>query len=283
MPRDVGGLNSKDLRTIYLLVGECCELGADPLVWRQHMLQRLNAELGAVASIDIQATFDPQRPGVGARVDAAMTLDHFSAQQRQLLTQCLREMPMEANPLGVALLERCRPGDAAAAVRRELVSDAQWRRCGFWTDYFEPVGWDDMLVALAKTGDGLRLFNFSRERGERPFPRRAARVLELFARELAGISPQRLAPLSAGSLLLLPPRMRAVLAALAEGDGEKQVALRLGISRNTVHEYVRRLFARYGVASRSELLVRAARQLHALALASPTAEEGSWFFQREPA
>ncbi|HMO86155.1 MAG TPA: hypothetical protein PKC18_14665, partial [Lacipirellulaceae bacterium] len=69
MPRDVGGLNSKDLRTIYLLVGECCELGADPLVWRQHMLQRLNAELGAVASIDIQATFGPQRPGVCARGD----------------------------------------------------------------------------------------------------------------------------------------------------------------------------------------------------------------------
>lgn len=31
----------REIRDLYLLVGECCELGADPLAWRQHMAQGL--------------------------------------------------------------------------------------------------------------------------------------------------------------------------------------------------------------------------------------------------
>jgi DNA-binding NarL/FixJ family response regulator len=41
-----------------------------------------------------------------------------------------------------------------------------------------------------------------------------------------------------------------------EGDSEKQAALRLDISRNTVHDYVKQLHQRFGVSSRGELLAR---------------------------
>ena len=37
----------RQLREVYLLVGECCELGADPLAWRQRMSQGLLGLLGA--------------------------------------------------------------------------------------------------------------------------------------------------------------------------------------------------------------------------------------------
>ena len=49
-------------------------------------------------------------------------------------------------------------------------------------------------------------------------------------------------------------RLREVLASLMRGLSEKQVALRLGISRHTVHHYTKAIYRFYGVCSRSELL-----------------------------
>jgi DNA-binding NarL/FixJ family response regulator len=43
---------------------------------------------------------------------------------------------------------------------------------------------------------------------------------------------------------------------LLEGDAEKQVALKLGLSPHTVHEYVKVLYRKLEVSSRSELLAR---------------------------
>ena len=57
----------------------------------------------------------------------------------------------------------------------------------------------------------------------------------------------------------LPPRVRQVLVCLMEGDSEKQVALRLGISPYTVHDYVKQLHHRFEVSSRGELLSRCRR------------------------
>jgi DNA-binding CsgD family transcriptional regulator len=52
----------------------------------------------------------------------------------------------------------------------------------------------------------------------------------------------------------LSPRLRQTLECLLEGDGEKQVAARLGLSRHTVHDYVTALYRRLDVSSRPELM-----------------------------
>jgi DNA-binding NarL/FixJ family response regulator len=54
----------------------------------------------------------------------------------------------------------------------------------------------------------------------------------------------------------LPPRVRETLRYLLEGDGEKQAAARMGLSKETVHQYVKTLYSHYRVASRAELLAR---------------------------
>lgn len=52
----------------------------------------------------------------------------------------------------------------------------------------------------------------------------------------------------------LSPRAGETLAGLLEGLSEKQIASRLGISKNTVHTYVKAVYATFHVSSRSELL-----------------------------
>lgn len=54
----------------------------------------------------------------------------------------------------------------------------------------------------------------------------------------------------------LSPRMRQTLERLLAGDSEKEVAARLGLSRHTVHVYVKTLYRRFDVCSRGELFAR---------------------------
>jgi DNA-binding NarL/FixJ family response regulator len=54
----------------------------------------------------------------------------------------------------------------------------------------------------------------------------------------------------------LSPRMRQTLDRLLAGDSEKQIAGRLGVSKNTVHVYVKALYRTFNVCSRGELLAR---------------------------
>ena len=44
---------------------------------------------------------------------------------------------------------------------------------------------------------------------------------------------------------------------LTAGRNERQVGLELGLSRHTVHDYVKELHRRFGVGDRAELLARA--------------------------
>ena len=54
----------------------------------------------------------------------------------------------------------------------------------------------------------------------------------------------------------LSPRMHQTLERLLAGDSEKQIAARLGLSRHTVHVYVKTLYRRFEVCSRGELFAR---------------------------
>jgi len=57
----------------------------------------------------------------------------------------------------------------------------------------------------------------------------------------------------------LSPRHVQTLERLLAGDSEKQIAIRLQLSRNTVHVYVTALYRHFNVSSRGELLARFVR------------------------
>lgn len=48
---------------------------------------------------------------------------------------------------------------------------------------------------------------------------------------------------------------------LMEGDSEKQVAMRLGLSHATTHQYVAMLYKKLGVRSRSQLMAHVFKRL----------------------
>jgi DNA-binding NarL/FixJ family response regulator len=54
----------------------------------------------------------------------------------------------------------------------------------------------------------------------------------------------------------LPPRVQETLGRLLAGDSEKEIGVHMGVSRNTVHVYVKVLYRHFEVNSRGELLAR---------------------------
>src|SRR5262249_49392182 len=103
---------------------------------------------------------------------------------------------------------------------------------------------------------GFNVINLDRPPGAARFTTRERRLVHLFHHELARLIGPVLSRRPDEFESHLPPRLRQVLDGLLEGDGEKQVAARLGLSRPTVQEYVKALYRRFDVSSRSELLVR---------------------------
>jgi DNA-binding NarL/FixJ family response regulator len=86
------------------------------------------------------------------------------------------------------------------------------------------------------------------------------RLLGAQADGSAGKTPARPAAPPPDQLPNLSPRMRQTLERLLLGDSEKQIAAHLGVSRHTVHVYVKALYKGFGVCSRGELLARFVRQ-----------------------
>lgn len=281
MAQNSSSLRAQDLRAIYLLLGECCELGADPLIWRRHLLSQLNRTFGAVASVDIEARMElaPGRPP-SARVDVALTIDSFTKTEREILTRCMQRMRVEENALGSTLLDQSQKRGIVAGTRKELVDRSTWESCVFHVEYMAPLKWHDLMMSCDAQQRGFRNLVFSAQRGDHDFTVRSARMLELLTKELSAIPETRLAPLDGGSLLRMPRRLRQVAEGLGRGDTEQQIAVWLRITRSTAHEYVRRLYELFAVSSRGQLLTRLARQLHASELAEDFPSADCWYFRQ---
>lgn len=57
----------------------------------------------------------------------------------------------------------------------------------------------------------------------------------------------------------LTPRVQQTLLRMLAGDSEKEIGIRLGVSKHTVHVYVKTLYRHFAVNSRGELLAHFVR------------------------
>jgi DNA-binding CsgD family transcriptional regulator len=92
-------------------------------------------------------------------------------------------------------------------------------------------------------------------RRDRPFDEEAKNLVRLFHLECyRKLDHRRNVVAAHATIESLPRRQRETLECLLRGDSEKSAAARLGVSPHTVHNYVKALYAAFGVSSRSELL-----------------------------
>jgi DNA-binding CsgD family transcriptional regulator len=203
--------------------------------------------------------------GLAPRVDVAMTpLSGFdsgmSPSDRALLGAYMRDGGPGADPL-FARIEYV-PGKAITRTRRQLVRDAEYHRSSVYDRYFRLGKVEHRLVSVYRQSAERSFSACCLHRGprERDFSPREQRLVSFFHAELGPLVGRALVSIAEASPADLSPRLRQTLGCLLEGDSEKQVAGRLGLSLPTAHQYVTALYKRFGVRSRAQLMAHALRR-----------------------
>ena len=239
-------IRMRDARGIYLLVGECCELGWDLDAWRRRMAEglsrivpfrHLNCGMFTLADLTSGQLPGPEDASMfdwGAD-GGSQPPDYLDYWGRRIIW----EDPTFAAILVLALPE--------SGPDRRTHTDADHRL---------------VLKITPGPASGMALFwlSLTRAAGDEPFMARERRTLALFAHEIAAQLGERLTAPNAVTAEGLSPRLQEVLTLLVRGDSEKQVAAKLGISPHTVHDHVKRLHQHFNVSSRGELIARALHQ-----------------------
>lgn len=256
------GLRVADFRAIRDLTQECRELGDDPGLWRQHWFHRLGQLCGAelVVGGDITVSEGGAQPthsvewGWENGFDRAAFLRAFSLHQSELTN----------SPMIDAYFRRSTGADGAGLSRVRLVPDRAWYDSPYFQLTQQTIGINHTLLSfLASPGSCGGTSGITLSRGadvRRDFSPRECEVLREAHAWVAPLIGGALAGFGEPSPTQLPPRVRQVLRCFLEGDSDKRVVTRLGISRHTVNEYAKAIYRHFGVASRGELLARWVRR-----------------------
>jgi DNA-binding CsgD family transcriptional regulator len=249
-------LRAADVRAVFGLIGECRELGDDPVRWRRHLLVGLGRLTGGgfCVAAEIGDGKQPSRYDLGT-----VDLGADNGFNRTYWLRALAEFMTDAffNPLMNAYFDRAAPG--VVLPRADLVPDKEWYSSFCYQGVQRILGADASLLCIRpirNTRDDYCGLYLLRPIRERDFNGRQ--------RAVAAEAMAMVAPLVGGSLARfhepapadLSPRLRQVLRRLLEGDSDKQIAARLMISRYTVNQYTKIVYRHFGGSGRSELLAR---------------------------
>jgi DNA-binding CsgD family transcriptional regulator len=253
-----GHLRANDLIEIYRLIGECRDLWYDSHAWRSHLLNGLcrlvRGQVGVAGEIEWPFTGNPkivQMFSLGWKDGSSH--EHW---QDFVDSATAQEDPVSCEVLKLLTEQR----KLITRPRQELLGDRVWRASIHYNEYRKVDGVDECLYSYhplpAVELDVVQVIEIHRELGDRRFGQRDAKVVDWLHREIGPMVGRQLVSARETSFSNLPPRLQQVLRLLLEGDSEKQVAARLGLSRATVHEYIQSLYRRCGVNNRNELMAR---------------------------
>lgn len=253
-------LRAADVRAVFHLVGECRELGDDPILWRRHLLVGLGRLTGAgfCVAAEIGDGKQPSRYDLGT-----VDLGADNGFNRTGWLRSLTEFQTDAfiNPLINAYLDRAVPG--IVLPRTDLVPDREWYSSFYYQGCRRTLGADASLLCIRpirNTRDdycGLYLLRPIREQDFNGRQRAvAAEAMTLVAPLIGGALGRFYEPSPSD----LSPRLRQLLWCLLKGETDKQMAAWLGLTRHTVNQYTKTVFRHFGVRSRAELLARWVRR-----------------------
>lgn len=257
-------LRTCDLRAVYHLVGESRELGDDPVRWKLHLFAGLTRLTGGGLAMGGEFTgVRSGSPMYAGPVDWGWENGFNRVGWERAMVE-VRERPM-TNRLVVfpRYAARTAMTNGECLARTDLVPDPDWDRAWDFRNMHEPSGADHSLYcfrSIPGPGDESVGVIVARALGQADFTARHKAVVREAMALAASLVGGPLARFHEPSPSALAPRARDVLRCFLEGDSDKQAAARLGLTRHTVNQYAKAIYAHFGARSRAELLARWVRR-----------------------
>jgi DNA-binding CsgD family transcriptional regulator len=218
---------------------------------RGQVTELIVAGLGRLIPSDITLVTDwDARSGQCTTSATDPALAALRRREPELWQDCLRHHP------SVAHYDRC--GSGAALRFSDLISRAGYRRLPVYQYFFRPVAVEFKLDARIYPTPGHMDLGCCRERRDFDVAERA--LLDALRPYLAAIMRRADAGSVAGRLRAafgLTPREGEVLALLARGRSNREVAATLFLSTGTVRKHLEHVYAKLGVRTRTQAAIRA--------------------------
>ena len=251
-------LRVRDVRDAYRLIGDCRDAGDDPVLWYPRALAGLCQLVGGWAGTGGEGMWlrpqNPVQPITGFDVG-------WDEVARERFLAYMRDQGFQADPIFNQL--RHVPGRLVTHARSELITDRDWYRSISFNEYRRLGRCDHQLTSIYQVSKQGAITSMCviRAAGDRDFSPREVRLMRFFHAELGRLLRGPLVSSIEPGPEVLSRRLRQTLACLLQGDSEKAVAVRLGLSQATTHQYVTMLYRKVGVRSRSQLLAYVFKRL----------------------
>jgi len=248
---DLPLMHSTDVQAVLRLVGGAAELWYQPALQREFTLDSLCNLLSA--KVGFCYVLGDALTG-GQTPCGPLTSFGLDDAARERFEEYLRT-GTPRDPVQDVLAAR--DGRVITLARADAVADADWYGSEHYLALRKPLGIDHALYikVVAASIERQTMVMLARAEGEPTFSQRDAYLVELCLSEMAWPYTPEL-DFTDPRIEALQPRLKKVMRLLLEGDSEKQVALKLGLSPHSVHQYVKQLYAQLEVNSRGELLAQ---------------------------
>jgi len=245
-------ISSKQIYEIQELVARVMEVGHNPAHWRWLAIDGLKRMLQAQVGLTLDVRLTDHTPVMVDPIDVGWQTDSV----RRRYGEYVESGEMARDPGGTTWLAEHSKHRYVCRTRRELVDDRRWYGSASVSEARKLGDVDDFVVSsIAIRPDAIHGIIIYRSWSEKCFERRHLRLLNLFHLQLA--RADRVAQRRRQELVeKLPPRLQQTLEMLFSPLSLKEIARELGISRHTVNDYQKRLYERFEVTSRVELIYR---------------------------
>ncbi|CAN5478556.1 hypothetical protein BH09PLA1_BH09PLA1_17990 [soil metagenome] len=255
-------ITHRDISALLKLGNELHELPSNISARHEHMLGALGKLLRAWVGVSVMGRMGP--PSAPEKLDLCMLVKSGwkDPRERRTANEYYRTL-LPVNPLRGSILSMSREEPVATYRREQLVEDGDWYRSAYFEQRHQAMGVDHSIYSVMSF-EGSRLVTaiavHRAKDDRRRFTERECSLLRMFHSQAQWI--YECDPPARGSrvTIVLSPRQKQTLRLLLGGDAEKQIAAKLSLSRNTVHEHVKTIYRSIGVSSRNELLARFMRR-----------------------
>jgi len=245
-------LRPRDYRSCLALINECRELGADSALWHRHLVDRL-CEL-VNAQVGIGGNTRHLAPGKRPQSLGSFRRGWATESAAKAWAEYADRVPLTSTPEYNRLARV--DGPLVTYTRDQLWDRGAWYRSATFNDVHKASGIDDYIISIA-AARSQGVYNsvwLHRPVGAPPFTRREWYMVHLVHKEVGALIGSWIASAAEPGVSCIPPRLRETLDGLLDGDSEKQIAARMGLSVSTVHEYVGALYRHFAASSRAELM-----------------------------